>query len=109
MAAGQTSTQTMKRVWGGMRANEGWRRAEGARPRLSCDQVSVEVGIKIAYVEVSRLFMAQWSIHTRRELNSPSGVRSRKLLQQLSILFALARSGQHLFRPFSIFPAALSM
>jgi len=38
----------MKRVLGGMRANKGKRRAEGAKPRLSCDQVSVEVGIKIA-------------------------------------------------------------
>jgi len=69
MAAGQTSTQTMKRFFGRMLANEGRRRAEEARPRLSCDQVSVEVGIKIAYVEVPLLFMAQWSIHTRRELN----------------------------------------
>ena len=109
MAAGQISTQTMKRVLGGMRAYEGRRRAEGARPRLSCDQVSAEVGIKIAYAEVPRLFMAQWSTHTRRELNSPSGDRSKKSLQQLSILFAPAHSTRHRFRPFSIFPAALSM
>jgi len=55
----------------------------------------------LAALERHRLYVRAIVHHTRQELNSPSGVRSRKLLQQLSILFpGLAQANIY----FGLFP-----
>ena len=61
-----------------------------------------------SYFRASQTAKAQSTIRTRLSLNSPSGVRWRKSLPQLSVWFALARSGQHRFRPSSTFPVRQS-